>query len=147
MSRLCWRVPIQSTAADVWTRLTDFERMPAWFLGVKRVTLLAPEPSAGAVRVMRLVTGASHRERITRWEPPHRFSIVVLDPLFVGRDWIADIALHERRAGVDLSWELRYEPRFGLGGGLMDRLLVRPILHIVFRISLRRLAESAGDPT
>jgi hypothetical protein len=141
---LRWRASIQSTTAEVWARLVDFERMHIWFLGVKRVTLLAAEPSVGAVRIMRLVAGTAHRERITRWEPPDRFSIVVLDPPFIGRYWVADIDLHEHRVGgdppgVDLFWELRYEPRFGLAGRLIDRLLIQPILDVAFRTSLRRL--------
>jgi hypothetical protein len=139
MPQLRWRISIRSTRGEVWAHLVDFERMHAWFLGVRRMSLLAAEPSRGAERVLRLISGASHRERIIRWEPPERLSIVVLDPVIAGRDWVADIALREQGAATELSWELRYEPRFGVAGRLLDRLLVQPVLNIVFRTSLRRL--------
>lgn len=113
--------------------------MHTWFVGVRRMTLLAPEPFQGAERILRLVGGTTHRERITRWEPPERFSIVVLDPVFAGRNWAADIDLHEDDAATELSWELRYEPRDGLPGRLLDRVLVQPVLYTVFRTSIRRL--------
>jgi hypothetical protein len=63
----------------------------------------------------------------------------VLDPVFAGRNWAADISLDEHDSATELSWELRYEPRSGLAGRVLDRLLVRPVLDIVFRASLRRL--------
>jgi hypothetical protein len=141
MTRLRWQISMRSTRAETWAQVVDFERMHTWFVGVRRMTLLAPEPFQGAERILRLVGGTTHRERITRWEPPERFSIVVLDPVFAGRDWAADIALHEDGPATELSWELRYEPRDGLAGSLLDRVLVQPVLHIVFRTSLRRLRD------
>lgn len=139
MSQLRWRVSIPGEAHSVWDRLVDWERMHTWFVGLRRMTLLAAEPSVGAVRRMQLFYGTSHYERITRWEPPTRLSIAVLDPPFIGRNWVADIDLHEHPSGVELCWELRYEPRFGLAGRIVDRMVVRPGIDVTFRVSLRRL--------
>jgi uncharacterized protein YndB with AHSA1/START domain len=136
---LHWRITIPSAKAEVWARLVDFESMHTWFVGVRRMSLLAAEPGPGAERLLRLITGTTHRERITRWEPPERLSIVVLDSPVVGRDWAADIRLCEDGVGTELRWELRYEPRFGVAGRIVNRLLVQPVLDIVFRVSLRRL--------
>lgn len=142
MSRLQWRVSITSTVSDVWGHLVDWEQMPTWFLGVRRVQLLAAEPRVGAARVLYLGLGSRHREQITRWEPPTGFSIAVVDPPFIGRDWVADVDLREHPAGVELSWDLRYEPRYGPIGRVVDSLFVRPCIDIAFRVSLRRLRDT-----
>lgn len=148
VSRLRSRVSIASTSPAVWDRLMDWEQMGSWFLGVKRVKLLSAEPAVGAVRLLQLSYGPTHRERITRWHPPTGFSIEVVDPPFIGRDWAADIDLHEHAAGVDVSWELRYEPRFGAVGRVINSLLILPFIGIAFRWSLRnlRVAIEAGGP-
>jgi hypothetical protein len=51
-----------------------------------------------------------------------------------------------------VSWELRYEPRSGRFGRLLDQLLVQPVFDIMFRTSLimfrtslRRLRSRAKE--
>ena len=138
VTQLRWQIMIPSPQAEVWACLVDFESMHTWFVGVRRMSLLGAEPGPGAERLLRLFTGATHRERITRWQPPERLSIVVLDPPLVGRDWAADMRLYEAGAGTELQWELSYEPRYGAAGRIVNRLLVQPVLDIVFRVSLHR---------
>lgn len=135
---LRWRTVIRAPAAQVWARVTDFPRMSEWFLGVRRVSLVAA-PAAGVERVLTLRWGVSHRERIDSWEPCRSFSIQVLEPPFFARDWTAAVDLDGRADVVTLDWRLRYRPRFGVLGRGLDRLAVRPALSLAFRTSLHRL--------
>jgi ligand-binding SRPBCC domain-containing protein len=143
---LCWRKEIRAPADRVWARVTDFPRMPEWFLGVRRVALAAREPAAGVERLLTLRSGISHRERIAAWEPCRSFAVEVLEPPFFARGWRGDIALDERDGATSLDWRLRYTPRFGSAGRALDRLLVRPVLGLAFRASLRRLAAGLERP-
>ncbi len=139
MRTLRWRVHIASPPSRVWAAVTDFATMHRWFLGVRRVTLHAPAPLAGAHRTLALVGGLSHLERIGHWDPERSFSIEVLEPPLVARDWVGDIAVAGVSGGAELSWQLRYRPRFGLAGRVLDALVVAPVLNFTFTRSLRRL--------
>ncbi len=132
-------IEIRTTAERLWTELTDFSQMHTWFLGVKKVRVLAETPRAGAERILTLVWGASHRERFGHWEPYKSFSIIVTDvPMFV-RAWTALIRIENDGDRVTLDWEMCWEPRFGLLGAIFDRLLLRPAIRTALRVSMRRL--------
>lgn len=136
---LGWERRIAASPEAVWERLADFARMHEWFLGVRRVTLAAA-PAEGVQRTLQLFTGRSHLERLAGWDPPRSFCVQVLHPPFFARDFRGRIRLLPSSGATLLRWELRYAPRFGLAGRLADRVLVRPVLHVAFRASLRRLA-------
>jgi len=142
MRVLRWRLTIASTPERVWAKLTDFATMHRWFLGVRRVTLHALAPHAGAERTLSLLGGISHLERLGRWDPAARsFSIEVLEPPAIARDWVGSIAVGGTDGAAELSWELRYRPRFGLPGRVLDALIVAPVLNLAFTLSLRRFAD------
>jgi len=82
----------------------------------------------------------SWRSRITAWDPPHRF----VDEQVRGpyRFWIHE-HLFEREAGGTI---VRDRVRYGVpGGGLVDRLLVRPDLERIFDFRRDRLAVLLGS--
>ena len=132
-------IEIRATPEQTWAELTDFSQMHSWFLGVKRVRVLAEAPSAGAERMLTLAWGVSHRERFGHWEPNKSFSIVVLDPPVFVHSWTALIRIENGEAGVTLDWEMRWEPRFGLLGAAFDLLLLQPAIRTALRVSMRRL--------
>jgi len=142
MRVLRWHVTVASTPERVWAKVTDFASMHRWFLGVRRVTLHAGAPRAGAKRTLTLLGGISHLERVGRWDPGARaFTIEVLEPPVIARDWMGSIAVGGTDGAAELSWELRYRPRFGLPGRIIDALFVAPTLNLAFTLSLRRFAD------
>jgi hypothetical protein len=127
--------------AEAWEALADFERWPSWCLGVRALSASPPAGGVGAERRLRLVHGASHRERITSWDPPASFALRVLDPpLFTSR-FEAAVSLHECEAGTRLVWTLVWAMRFGAAGRLFERLVLAPVLRLALRVSLARLAR------
>lgn len=142
MRVLRWHVTVSATPERVWAKVTDFSAMHRWFLGVRRVTLHALAPHAGAERTLTLIGGISHLERVGRWDPAARaFSIEVLEPPVIARDWVGAIAVGGIDGAAELSWELRYTPRFGLPGRVIDALFVAPVLNLAFTLSMRRFAD------
>lgn len=142
MRVLRWHVTIASSTERVWAKVTDFANMHRWFLGVRRVTLHAAAAHEGARRTLTLLGGISHLERVGRWDPGARtFSIEVLEPPRIARDWVGTIAVDGTDGAAELFWELRYVPRFGLAGRIVDALFVAPVLNLAFTLSLRRFAD------
>lgn len=142
MRVLRWHITVASTPERVWEKVTDFATMHRWFVGVRRVTLHALAPHAGAERTLTLLGGISHLERLGSWDPAARcLSIEVLDPPVIARDWVGTIAVGGTDGATELSWELRYRPRFGLPGRVVDALFVAPVLNVAFALSLRRFAD------
>jgi hypothetical protein len=132
----------------VWQALVDFEAMPEWFVGVRRVSLQAPCAEAGARRLLTLVTGATHQEHIGLWKPLEVFSIVVEDPPAFCAAWEGTIRVVRETRDVRVSWEMRTVPRWALLGVLIERGLLRPVVGCALAWSLRRLKRrlEAGAP-
>ncbi len=143
MTTLRREIEIRSRPESVWPILTDFEAMPDWFLGVKRVSLLSGAVGPGAERLLTLIYGRSHHERIERWETNKLFSLVVLDPPFFAREWRASIRLETIPGAVLLQWEMRWEPRYRMPGRALSRFVVAPVVDLALRISLGRLKKIA----
>lgn len=139
MTRLYREVEIRTPPESVWQVLTDFEAMPSWFLGVRRMRLLAPEPAEGAERILTLIHGASHRERIEEWAPEKGFSIRVLDPPFFVREWSARVAIDRSASGARVRWQMDWQSRFRRAGRLFDRAAIFPVMDFVLRRSLEKL--------
>jgi hypothetical protein len=139
VTQLNREVEIRTPLEAVWQVLTDFEAMPSWFLGVRRMRLLAREPAESVERILTLIHGASHRERIEEWEPEKGFSIRVLDPPFFVREWSARIAIDRSSSHTRVRWQMDWKPRFGWAGRLFDRAALFPVIDFALRRSLEQL--------
>jgi hypothetical protein len=113
--------------------------MHTWFVGVRCVELCASLPGSGAERVLTLITGASHRERIGDWVEERRFTIEVLDPPRFARSWCGRIELAPRQDGTRIDWRIDWTVVGGRLGALLDRALVVPVLQFALSLSLVRL--------
>ena len=147
MSAVCRRIALPGPPERAWAALVDFASMHEWFFGVARVTLCDPSRGleAGSERILKLVYGVSHREKVGELEVGKFFTIVVLDPPPFVRSWTGRIALESSDTGLMLEWQMHWEPRFGVVGALFDRMLVRPVIDLALRRSLNNLATRLGD--
>jgi uncharacterized protein YndB with AHSA1/START domain len=140
-------IEVDAPRQRVWAVLTDFARMPEWFLGVARLEVFGGPIRAGTERRLTLIHRQSHRERIGAWEPGKFFSVVVLDPPHFTTEWTGRISLDDMpcerssaqpRGTVLLRWEMEWSTRFGWAGAAFDRALVRPVVDLALRLSLTR---------
>ncbi len=146
MTVLRWKIAISAPRARVWAALCDFPTWPAWFPGVRDVAVPGGAPRVGGGRLLTLVVGRPHHERFAVWEEGRSFAVVVTDPPLVARSMRGQPALRDAGAGTVLDWELRYEPRPGPAGRVLDRGTA-VVLGLVFRVALARLrrrVESGG---
>ena len=143
---LCVVTHLSASPAVVWAQLTDFARWPEWFFGVRRLDVSPPGGGPDAERRITLVYGGTHRERITRWEPPKAFCLEVRDPPFFARCWRVAVHLEPSAQSTRLSWEMEYEMRMGALGRAIDRVAVAPVLRLILQVSLRRLRSLTASP-
>lgn len=140
---LRWTIAIDAPRAVVWAVLADFASWRWWFPGVRRVAVPSGAPRVGAERILTLAWGRSHRERFAVWEEGRSFAVEVTDPPLVARGMRGQPVLRDDGAGTVLEWELRYEPRFGVAGRVLDRLVLTPGLGLAFRVAVTRLRHRA----
>ncbi len=147
MSAVCRSIALPGLPESAWAALVDFGSMHEWFFGVARVALCDPsrELEPGSERILKLVYGVSHREKIGEFEAGKFFTIIVLDPPRFVRSWTGRIGLESTDAGLVLEWQMHWEPRFGVLGALFDRVLVSPVIDLALRRSLYNLAKRLGE--
>ena len=131
-------IEIRRGLDETWNRVTDFERMPAWFYGIKSVTVLSQELGIGAERIVTFLTRQSFREKIVQWDRNSFFSYIVVNPPVFSKDWADSISLRPASDSVILNWEIRYTMRLGILGKMVDGLLLAPIVDKVLLFSLRK---------
>lgn len=141
------QIDIRSTCAGVWSYVTDFERMPEWFFGVKHVSVLSLQSGVGAERILTTLVGHSYRERFVTWDEPKTFRFQVLNPPWFSREWDAGIELAPTSDGARFVWEIRYATRFGILGRAFDVCMVAPFMTAVVRRSLKNLRAVMEDVT
>jgi hypothetical protein len=146
MSSVSRSITLPGSIERAWDTLVDFSSMHEWFFGVAGVSLCEPERelAEGSERILKLVYGVSHKERVGQLEEGKFFTIIVLDPPPFVRSWTGRIALESTDAGPSLEWQMHWEPRFGAPGAFFDRLLVRPVIDLALRRSLANLAKRLG---
>lgn len=142
------RVRLAASPAAVWQLVTDFVRMPRWFLGVRRVECQAAKPGPGVERELTTLLGHSYVERFTGWEFRRSFSwSVVTLPWFAAR-WDARLQLVPSGSGTEISWRIEIDPKGGMVGEALARMLLVPVVWLALTLSLRRLRSlfTSTDP-
>ena len=145
MAKIKREIKIDRTVEEVWTKVTDFEKMPTWFYGERSVTVLSDKLGIGTERIVTIITGQSYRERFIQWDAKRAFSYLVLDPPLFIKQWKAFICLRPVSNGVVVRFEIHKEIKYGILGRLMDRIILNPFLDIILLLSLRKLKKIMGN--
>jgi len=139
MAKIKREIKIKSTNLDVRTKITDFKKMSAWFLGVKKVIVLSDYLGIGTQRIVTIMSGQSYRERIIEWDEKKSFSYMVVDPIIFIMEWEANISLRPMPDSVLVQWEIHYKMRYGILGKIVDAILLAPIIDKLLLFSLKKL--------
>lgn len=142
MAKIKREIKIDSTVEKVWNKVTDFENMPRWFYGVKRVILLSDYLGTGAERLVTITTGQSYRERITEWDEEKSFSYMVLDPITFITEWRANISLTPTVNSVVVEWEICYKTKYGILGKIADAILIAHVIDKELLFSLKKFKKT-----
>lgn len=127
----------------VWEILTDWERQAEWMPDALEVEVLTPARTGEGVtiRAPTRILGVVVDDvmRVTGWQPERRLEVVHLGRLIRGR---GAFELTDTPRGTAISWWEEIDPPLGRVGESAARRLVRPLIHRVFRQSLRGLREA-----
>jgi uncharacterized protein YndB with AHSA1/START domain len=117
-------VRISASVDQVWGILTDHRGMPRWF-PLDSVTLQrdgVPAPNGvGAERVMR-GPKTTMREQVIGWEAPRslRYRLLEGAPITCHQ---GEVSLRPVPGGSELTWKIRYRPRFPGTSGIVRRAI------------------------
>ena len=136
---------IEAPQGNVWAVLADFPNIASWNTGVKESfsTSDATE-GVGAKRHCDLAPAGGLEETIQVWEPEARLEISIDSaqglPIQHG---LAKFALEPSELGTLVTVAYSYQPKFGVVGQLMGRLLMDGQLTKGFQGFLKDLEQAA----
>jgi len=117
---------IEAPRSDVWAVLADFPNIASWNGGVKKsFSTSDATDGVGAKRHCDLSPMGALEETVKVWEPEVRMEISIDSaeglPIRAG---LAKFVLQPSESGTDVSVVYSYEPKFGILGELMGRLML-----------------------
>ena len=117
---------IGASPDKVWAVLADFPNIAEWNSGVNRSYATSDVTAGvGAKRHCDLAPVGALEETVTGWDEEKRMEIKIESaaklPIAHG---LATFTLSGTGAATDVSVEYSYEPKFGLWGHLMGRLML-----------------------
>ncbi len=134
MSHIEYTAKVNASAATAWSVIADFQNVHRYHPIVERVTQASEnERGPGAARVCHFYDGGSVKETITGWREGESFEVELTEgsmPFKRSSAMMRVAPLDEQHSCVTLSMD--YEPKFGVAGQLMDRLMIRSKMSAMF---------------
>ncbi len=137
-------VPAKCAPERVWALLADLAAVQHYNPGVKSAALLGDRRGGvGAMRSCDLAPSGRVVERVTHWEEGAALGLEVVESDWPIRamSWITRVV--PDGDGCRIVQELVYEPKFGLLGWLLDRLVMERKLRSTLDDVLASLARHA----
>ena len=123
------RFRIEQTSAaspqQLYDVILDVERWPDWMGGVRGARWErqgAPGTGVGGVRRFDAAPGLSIREEILAGQPPGRHSYTILSGMPV-KNHRGDVRFDDRPGGSQITWDISFDSRIPLLGGLLRRIM------------------------
>jgi uncharacterized membrane protein len=121
-----FRIEQRSAASpqQLYEVILDVERWPDWMGGVRRAKWEkqgAPGTGVGGVRRFG-APGLSIREEILAGEPPTHHSYTILSGMPV-KNHRGDVRFDDRPGGSRIIWDVTFDSRIPLLGGILRRML------------------------
>jgi len=113
---------IEVPSPRVWAALSDFKGIHRFHPRIERADLLTAENCGlGAERVCHMYGGKDHvTERIVEWQEGRSLAVSILDTTMPLESAWARLAVEPDGAASRVTFEMRYQPRYGLIGRIMD---------------------------
>jgi uncharacterized protein YndB with AHSA1/START domain len=128
MSQLTVTKTINAPIDTVWPALADFGGIHRFHPGVKNSYLLNDkEGGVGAQRVCEFYDGNSITEEVSGWEDGCHMTVDITKGSLPIRDAAGTIEVTANGEGTTrIDFTVRYEPKFGPLGKVMDVVMMRP---------------------
>ena len=136
----------EASTARVWDLMSDFGAIDAFNPTLKESHLLdgSCEIGLGAERQCTLKDGRNYiHERVVDWQEGRSYRIEVFGGTMPLDDIVAELAVTPAPSGSTLRMTMRYRPRWGLAGRLIEPVLLRPMMRRSMRKVIDGLAEKA----
>ena len=136
-------VHIQESIERVWEDLAELENHSDWMKDAEAIEFLTEKRHGAGTRI-RVPTRIGPLRTVdeiefTSWEPPNRMAIAHRG-LFTGT---GEISLQSVSGGTSVTWRESVTFPFRFGGPLGE-FVAAPILRLVWRSNLKRLARRFG---
>lgn len=132
-----------------WDLMSDFGAIDAFNPTLKESHLLdgSCEIGPGAERQCTLKDGKNYiHERVVDWQEGRSYRIEVFGGTMPMDDIVAELAVEPEGTGSLLRMTMRYRPRWGLLGRLIEPVLLRPMMRHTMRRVIGGLAVKAEAP-
>ena len=136
----------RASQAACWRWLSDFGAIDAFNPALKESHLLegSCEFGPGAERQCTMKNGRDFiHERVTDWREGEGYSIEIFNGTLPLRQVHVTLSCHAATGGATLRMVMRYQPKFGVLGRMIDPILLRPMMRGMMAKVLRGLAEKA----
>ena len=148
MTQMQHEIRIAAPPEKVWAVLADLEAVKHYNPSVKHAEYTSTlRECVGASRHCDLKPNGWVKERVTAWEPQKAVTMELYESQWPLKFMRWRTALTPDGAGTRITQQMEYQVKFGILGGLMDRLVMRrkldQTLAEVF-VSLKRFIESGA---
>ncbi len=149
MSDLSVSREIGAPAERVWAALADFGNIQAFHPGLSGSSLIGDQAQGvGALRRCDVKSGGYLEERVVDWVEGERYSVAITKTSFPIKDAHATLSVEPRGAdGSRATMQVRFKPKFGPLGAMMDGLMLGPTMRKQMQGVLDGLADLAERGT
>ena len=139
--------PIGRSAATVWPLLADFGSIDYFnpYVSESRILDGAPESGLGAERHCDFADGSNWvRERVVDWRPGAGYTVDIYEGTMPIEKITTSLGVQPAAGDRSVGFmEMRYTPKFGLLGRIMDALMLRRMITKTLAGVLDGLAQKA----
>lgn len=129
-------------AGQVWSALADFGNIHLFHPGLSGSHLTGDKAGGvGTTRRCDLNGGGYLLEEVVDWRDGRSYTIEVTESSFPLKSARTTLAVEPAGTGSRISMTIRYKPKFGLLGALMDVLMMRATMRNQMRGMLKGLAD------
>ena len=143
------KVEFKSPASpeSVWDLMSDFANIDFFNPNLASSHLMPGSPAhgIGTVRQCNLIDGKNYiRERVTAWNEGQSYTIDIYEGTMPVKDAHTTLGLEPQADGsTRLYMDFHYQPKFGLAGLLMDKVMLNRMMRGMLMKLLHGLSEKA----
>ena len=129
-----------------WALMADFGNIDFFNPHLQESYLLEGSPTCGlgTERQCNLKDGKNYiKEKVVAWTEGSSYTVDIYDGTMPVRDMLTTLGLQPKAGGTELYMQTQYQPKFGIAGKVMDRLILRRMMRGMMLNVIEGLGEKA----